>query len=262
MPVSNKCWHHISFATKDLILFRSCGQVFNQRLGEGHPDRKPRRAVVLGQMRSELRKRPAVYPAFALRATRGSSSLEDQTSSFSTDDVDVWRYAAVCCKRRRVNTQLPTTAFTQQYDDWLAVRFGTAKRVMKQWVRHSVRCLFTSYLSTSGGPERCHPFGRRCSQIWTHHAASSRCASLAPSATVQKQQSLCPWALSCLLQQRLHPSRRYFWSGKSTFSRMPWHASPFDKNTARPTEFPCCSPNCLERASATSPLIIHQLRTV
>ena len=48
-------------------------------------------------MRSELRERPAVYPAFALRATRRSSSLEDQTSSFSTDDVDVWRYAAVCC---------------------------------------------------------------------------------------------------------------------------------------------------------------------
>ena len=50
----------------------------NQRLGEGHPDRKPRRAVVLGRMRSEPRERPAVYPAFALRATRGSSSLEDQ----------------------------------------------------------------------------------------------------------------------------------------------------------------------------------------
>ena len=61
----------------------------NQRLGEGHPDRKPRRAVVLGRMRSEPRERPAVYPAFALRATRGSSSLEDQTSSFST----LWRYA-------------------------------------------------------------------------------------------------------------------------------------------------------------------------
>ena len=106
-----------------------CGQVFNQRLEEGHPDRKPRRAVVLGRMRSEPHERPAVYPAFALRATRGSSSLEDQTSSFSTheftiqqdlkhqtspsyapqssrfgseppsveDDVDVWRYAIVSC---------------------------------------------------------------------------------------------------------------------------------------------------------------------
>jgi len=83
-----------------------CGQVFNQRLGEGHPDRKPRRAVVLGRMRSEPRERPAVYPAFALRATRGSSSLEDQTSSFSTDDVDVWRYAAVCC--------MPETTTTNQ----------------------------------------------------------------------------------------------------------------------------------------------------
>ena len=38
----------------------------------------------LGRMWSEPRERPAVYPAFALRATRGSSSLEDQTSSFST----------------------------------------------------------------------------------------------------------------------------------------------------------------------------------
>ena len=36
-------------------------------------------------MRSEPRERSAVYPAFALRATRGSSSLEDQTSSFSTN---------------------------------------------------------------------------------------------------------------------------------------------------------------------------------
>ena len=36
----------------------------------------------------------------------------------------------------------------------------------------------------------------------------------------------------------LHP----FWSGKSSFNRTPRHACPFDKNTARPTEFPCCSP--------------------
>ena len=40
-------------------------------------------------MRSEPRERPAVYPAFALRATRGSSSLEDQTSSFSTHEYTV-----------------------------------------------------------------------------------------------------------------------------------------------------------------------------
>jgi len=81
-----------------------CGQVFNQRLGEGHPDRKPRRAVVLVRMRSELHERPAVYPAFALRATRGSSSLEDQTSSFSTDDVNIWHYAAVCCMPETTTT--------------------------------------------------------------------------------------------------------------------------------------------------------------
>jgi len=35
------------------------------------------------------------------------------------------------------------------------------------------------------------------------------------------------------------------------------HACPFDKNTARPTEFPCCSSNRLERASVTAPLIIN-----
>ena len=62
------------------------------------------RAVVLGRMRSELRERPAVYPAFALRATRESSSLEDQMSSFSTDDVDVWCYAAVCCMPETTTT--------------------------------------------------------------------------------------------------------------------------------------------------------------
>jgi len=28
---------------------------------------------------------------------------------------------------------------------------------------------------------------------------------------------------------------------------MPWHACPFDKNTAWSTEFPCCSPSRLER---------------
>ena len=59
-------------------------------------------------MRSEPREWPAVYPAFALRATRGSSSLEDQMSSFSTDDVDVWRYAAVCCMPE-------TTTLSPQY---------------------------------------------------------------------------------------------------------------------------------------------------
>jgi len=59
-----------------------CGQVLNQRLGEGHPDRKPSRAVILGRMRSEPHEWPAVYPTFALRATRGNSSFEDRTSSF------------------------------------------------------------------------------------------------------------------------------------------------------------------------------------
>ena len=99
----------------------------------------------------------------------------------------------------------------------------------------------------------------RCWQKQTHHAGPARRASLAPSATLNTVQNsnlciwLCPWALSCLLQQRMHPSRRHFWSSKSSFGRTPRHACPFDKNTARPTEFPYCSPNCLERASITAP---------
>jgi len=114
----------------------------------------------------------------------------------------------------------------------------------------------------------CRPFGRRCWQIRTRHAGSSRRASLAASATANTVQHsnlcvwLCLWALSCLLQQCLHPSRRHFWSGISSFGRTPRHACPFDKNTARPTEFPCCSPNRLERAYITAPLIIHQSWTV
>jgi len=79
-----------------------CGQVLNQRLGEGHPDSKPRPAVILGRIRmqSKPRERPAVYPAFALRATRGSSSLEDQTSSFSTHEFMALRNLRVACQKR------------------------------------------------------------------------------------------------------------------------------------------------------------------
>jgi len=84
-------WRHCDMASLRLWAAKKahqpplpCCQVLNQRLGEGHPDRKPRQAVVLGWMRSEPHERPAVYPALALRATRRSSSLEDQTSSFST----------------------------------------------------------------------------------------------------------------------------------------------------------------------------------
>ena len=107
------------------------------------------------------------------------------------------------------------------------------------WLLHSssvelttaTACLFTSRPSTSEGPERCCPSGRQCSQIRTHHDGPSRRASLAASATANTVQNsnlcsvwLCPWARSCLLQQRLHPSRRHFWSGKSSFGRTPRHA--------------------------------------
>ena len=53
-----------------------------------------------------------------------------------------------------------------------------------------------------------------------------------------------------------------FWSDKSSFSNTPWHACPFDKNTARPTEFSRCSPSRLEHTSITSPCIIHQSLTI
>ena len=47
-------------------------------------------------------------------------------------------------------------------------------------------------------------------------------------------------------------------SGRANmFGRTPRHACPFDKNTAWPKKYPCCSPSRLERASITSPLIIH-----
>jgi len=52
-------------------------------------------------------------------------------------------------------------------------------------------------------------------------------------------------------------NRQHFWSGKSSFSRTPRHTCPFDKNTARPTEFPHCSRLELERVSITAPIIIH-----
>ena len=122
-----------------------------------------------------------------------------------------------------------------------------------QW--RSVRYLFISRPSTSDGSERCRPSGRRCWQIWTHLAGPSRRASLASSATANTVQDsnlcvwLCPWALSCLLQQLLHPSRRHFWPGKSSFGRTPRHACPFDKNTAR-----------LERASMSCDT--HQVHDV
>ena len=126
--------------------------------------------------------------------------------------------------------------------------------------QRSVWHLFTSHSSTSDVPERCRLSGHWCWQIRTHHAGSSRRASLAPSATANTVQDstlcvwLCPWALSCLLQQRLHPSYRHFWLGKSSFGRTPRRACPFNKNTARLTEFPRCSPNRLEGTFITASL--------
>ena len=75
---------------------------------------------------------------------------------------------------------------------------------------------------------------------------------------VHDRRGLCVSTVLPILQQR--PSRRHFWSGKSQFGRTPRHACPFDKNTARPTKFPRCSPSRLERVSTTTPLIIHPLQ--
>jgi len=168
---------------------------------------------------------------------------------------------------RRLQLLLSTPAVTQHPAITTNRRLanpGCCIHRQSRWLlqRRSVLCLFTSHPSTSDGPERCCPFGHRCSQIRTHHAGSSRRALLAPSATVNTVQNsslfvwLCSWALSCLLQQCLHPSRRHFWSGKSSFGRTSRHACPFDKNTVRLTEFLCCSPSRLKCASITVPLII------
>jgi len=54
----------------------------------------------------------------------------------------------------------------------------------------------------------------------------------------------------------------YFVHCASSFSWTPWHACPFNKNTAWSMEFPCCSPSHLEHASTTSSLTIHQSWTV
>jgi len=68
----------------------------------------------------------------------------------------------------------------------------------------------------------------------------------------------CQAAVTELFQSPLYGSGTVFFRlGKSSFVRTPRHACPFDKNTVRPMEFPCCSPNRLDRASITAPIVIH-----
>ena len=66
-------------------------------------------------------------------------------------------------------------------------------------------------------------------------------------------------SMSCLLQQRLHPSRQHFWSGKSLFGRS--HdmlvLSARTQLGRQSLHVAGCSPNRLERTSITAPLIIH-----
>ena len=57
---------------------------FNQRLGEGHPDRKPRRTAALGRMWSELCEWPAVYRAFARQTARGTHCLRHSMTDTTT----------------------------------------------------------------------------------------------------------------------------------------------------------------------------------
>jgi len=111
------------------------GQVLNQRPGESHPDRKPRRAVVLGRMRSEPRERPAVYSVFALRATRGSSSLEDQTSSFSTR-FQSW----VACQKRRHGTTQSWVACQKRRGVKVNGVYYCYVLLLKQAARHLSNC--------------------------------------------------------------------------------------------------------------------------
>ena len=118
---------------------------------------------------------------------------------------------------------------------------------------------------TSDGPERCRPSGRRCWQIRQHHVYTRTLHDVLYWLPVPQriQFKIAISAFDCVREHchayfsNVFISRRHFWSGKSKFGRTPRHACPFDKNTAQPTEFPCCSPNRLERAFITVPLIIH-----
>ena len=61
---------------------------------------------------------PNVLFCFKMQHTNGSS-LDDQMSSFSTDDVDIWRYAAVCC--------MPETTTTTQIGNmsaWMCTAYA------------------------------------------------------------------------------------------------------------------------------------------
>ena len=73
---------------------------------------------------------------------------------------------------------------------------------------------------------------------------------------------LCPWAPSCLLQQRLHPRRRHFWSGTSSFGRMPWHDIHSTRTQLGRWSFHVAAPpsgTCFHHSSAHHPLVVDSL---
>jgi len=129
--------------------------------------------------------------------------------------------------------------------------------------------LYTSHPSTSDGSERCCPFGRWCWQIRTHHAGSSRRASLAPPVPQRIQFEIAISAFDCVREH----CPAYFnnvcipvagVSGRAHLRSAEHHDMlvPLTRTQACSTEFPCCSPSRLERASITSSLTIHQSWTV
>jgi len=82
---SSSCHHHLNhpllqWTLPQKLKCHCCLGVrfFNQRLyigGKRHPDRKPTWTATLGWMWSKLCERPAVYPAFAQQAARGTHCL-------------------------------------------------------------------------------------------------------------------------------------------------------------------------------------------
>ena len=77
--------HKISNVTDALRL-----SFLNQRLGEGHPDRKPRLTPPQNGCEVDSHERPAVYPTFALRATRGAwATIQDHESLHVTSTHEI-----------------------------------------------------------------------------------------------------------------------------------------------------------------------------
>jgi len=83
---------------------------------------------------------------------------------------------------RSIRRSLPTDARRTVAAAFIASRVDYSNCILYGLSQVIKSSHFASHPSTSDGPERCRPSGRRCWQIRTHHAGPSRRASLAASA--------------------------------------------------------------------------------